>query len=160
MTVALYFLLVQLFAVAAPMTTRSRSWIWSQAKGRNGFFHSQLQVIGEIFARDFVHVILSAERTKFNISSIWRECTYTTLDKKKKEPSPRFAARRTMFDLVTSCSMTHDQRRAKSSATVRNFRPALIVRHRAESHDGTAFFSPDCSSFLPRVVRIWHYSLL
>ena len=53
---------------------------------------------------------------------------------KKKEPSPRFAARRTLFDLEISCSMTHDQRRAKSSATVRDFCPALIVRHRAWYH--------------------------
>ena len=52
----------------------------------------------------------------------------------EKEPSPRFAARRTLFDLVISCSITHDQRRAKSSATVRNFRPVLIVRHRAWYH--------------------------
>ena len=53
---------------------------------------------------------------------------------KKKEPSPRFAARRTLFDLEISWSMTHDQRRAKSSATVRDFCPALIVRHRAWHH--------------------------
>ena len=37
----------------------------------------------------------------------------TTLDKKKKEPFPRFAVRRTLFDHLISCSMTHDQRRAK-----------------------------------------------
>ena len=36
----------------------------------------------------------------------------TTLDK-KKEPSSRFAARRTLFPRVISCSIRRDQRRAK-----------------------------------------------
>ena len=51
----------------------------------------------------------------------------------KKAPSSRFAARRTLFDLVISCSMMHHQGRAcaNSSATVRDFCPALIVRHQA-----------------------------
>ena len=50
--------------------------------------------------------------------------------KKKKEPSPSFAARRTLFDLVISCAIRSDQRRARPSATVRDFCPALISRGR------------------------------
>ena len=57
----------------------------------------------------------------------------TTLDK-RKEPSPRFAVRRTLFHCVISWSMTHDQRRAKSSATDRQLVLALILRHRAWFH--------------------------
>ena len=49
----------------------------------------------------------------------------------KKEPSTRFAARRTLFHRVISCSMTHDQRRAKVADSRRWLCPALIVRHRA-----------------------------
>ena len=40
-----------------------------------------------------------------------------TKKKKKKRTIPRFAARRTLFDLVISCLITSDQRRARSSAT-------------------------------------------
>ena len=58
-----------------------------------------------------------------------------------------FAARRTLFDLEISCSITHGQRRAKSSAAVCDFCPACADRASSWSssmisHDGAAFFSP------------------
>ena len=49
----------------------------------------------------------------------------------KKELSPRFVTRRTLFHRVISCSMTHDQRRAKVADSRGCLCPALIVRHRA-----------------------------
>ena len=49
------------------------------------------------------------------------------LDKKKKEPSPRFAARRKLFDLVIM--LDHER-----SAQVRDFCPALIARDRESYH--------------------------
>ena len=52
---------------------------------------------------------------------------YTTLD--KKEPSPRFAARRTLFHHVISCSITHDQRRTRVADDL-----ALIARDQAWYH--------------------------
>ena len=74
----------------------------------------------------------------------------TTLNK-KKEPSQRFAARSTLFNLVISCFITSAQRRARSSATVR----ADHAWSSMTSDDGTAFFSPWISGmvlFLARVV--------
>ena len=75
----------------------------------------------------------------------------STLDK-KKEPSPRFAVRRTLFDLV----ITSDQRRARSSATLA-LRWSRVRWSSMISDDGTAFFSPRISEmvlffFLSRVV--------
>ena len=52
----------------------------------------------------------------------------------KKEPSPRFAARRTLFHRVISWSMMHDQRRANVADSRGWLCPALIVRHRAWYH--------------------------
>ena len=57
----------------------------------------------------------------------------TTLDKKKK-PSSRFAARRTLFRRVISCSMTHDQRRQKSRTVADDFALRCIVCHRLGYH--------------------------
>ena len=49
----------------------------------------------------------------------------------KKDPSPRFAVRRTLFDLVIMLDHERSAQGKVQSATVRDFCPALIVRHRA-----------------------------
>ena len=82
--------------------------------------------------------------------------------KKKKEPSARFAVRRTLFDLVI---MLDDERsaqpaRARSSATPSATLPcADCASSSMISDDGTAFFSPRISGmvlffFLSRVVQV------
>ena len=77
---------------------------------------------------------------------------------KKKEPSPRFAARRTLFDHVISCSITRDQRRAKSRMSQMTLPCADRSRSSMISQDRTAFFSPRISGmvlfFLSRVVDV------
>ena len=60
-------------------------------------------------------------------STVWYLLPWTK-KKKNKEPSPKFTARRTQFNLVISCLITSDQRRARSSATIRDFCSALIAR--------------------------------
>ena len=99
------------------------------------------------------------KRKLFNIFSVFWGVS-ATLDKKKKEPSPRFAARRTLFELVISCLIMSNQRRARSSATIPDFCPVLIARDRAwyqmwngvllaaNLGDGSFFLSSSTTIFL------------
>ena len=65
---------------------------------------------------------------------MFTECsTGTTLDK-KKEPSPRFAARRTLFDLAIILDHERSAQGKVRSATICNFCPALIALDRAWYH--------------------------
>ena len=79
----------------------------------------------------------------------WQSLYYPGQKKKKNHRWPRFAARRTLFDPVISCSITQWSAQGK---VIRDYPPLLLCANCAWSsmisHDGTAFFSPRISGMV------------